>query len=351
MKILVDIGHPAHVHFYRKPIQIWLENGHQVLITSRHKEIATDLLDALKIEHHVLSSINDGTIRGMAVELISRDIKLFHLVRKERPDIMTGIGGTYVAHVGLLTRIPSIIFYDTENATLANLITYPFCRLVVVPNCYKSWLPPWSIKYPGYHELSYLRPNNFTPDKGIAEQCGLSLNKPTFLIRTVSWQASHDLDEKGWTIQLLTQLVNFLEIHGKVIISSEGDLPDELKKHKYSGLPENIHHLMAYLSLYVGESATMASECAVLGVPSIYAANTGRGYTDEQEEKYKLVYNIQALEWPSFETALNEIFVTSTYEWVERRNRLLNDTIDVGGFIADLIMNYPESVSSKKNFF
>jgi len=40
---------------------------------------------------------------------------------------------------------------------------------------------------------------------------------------------------------------------------------------------------MAYCRAFIGESATMASEAAVLGVPAVYAAETGRSYTDEQE--------------------------------------------------------------------
>ena len=35
-------------------------------------------------------------------------------------------------------------------------------------------------------------------------------------------------------------------------------------------------------------SATMASECAVLGVPSVYVAKTSRGYIDEQAARYDL---------------------------------------------------------------
>jgi uncharacterized protein len=53
----------------------------------------------------------------------------------------------------------------------------------------------------------------------------------------------------------------------------------------------HIHHFLAFASLLVGESATMASECAVLGTPSFYISPIGRGYTDEQEKKYGLVFN------------------------------------------------------------
>ena len=65
--------------------------------------------------------------------------------------------------------------------------------------------------------------------------------------------------------------------------------------------------MLAHCRAFVGESATMASECAVLGVPAIYAAQTGRGYTNEQESRYGLVTNLRLLEWGSMQTAVDQI--------------------------------------------
>jgi len=351
MKILVDIGHPAHVHFFSGPIEIWRNHGCEIVITSRHKEIAVDLLDAKGIKHRPLSALNGNGIGSLARELVSRDRKLYQVVREEKPDILTGIGGVFVAHVGTLTRTPSVVFYDTENATLSNLITYPFSSLVVTPDCYQSWLPPWHLRYPGYHELSYLHPNHFHPNQEIAIACGLSTNRPTYLIRTVSWQASHDLSENGWSEDLLRRLTNYLSEHGKVIISAETALPDDLQQYRYQGPPEQIHHLMAFLSLFIGESATMASECAVLGVPAIYAAETGRGYTDEQEENYGLVKNVRNISWQYLKDAIDSFLATSKDTYAEKRQRLLNDKIDVSTFVAELIKDYPSSVRHFSNIF
>lgn len=351
MKILVDIGHPAHVHFYLRSIRSWLKSGHRVIVTSRKKEIATDLLDAIQVHHLVLSTMNDGTPFGMLKELVSRDYKLLKVVLKEKPDILTGIGGIYVAHTGFVTRTPSITFYDTENAKLSNLITYPFNSLVAVPDCYKAWLPPWNIRYPGYHELSYLHPENFRPDIEIARRCGLAADRPTFLLRVVSWQASHDLSEKGWNIALLERLTAYLQERGKVIISSETQLPPHLLKYGYQGPPELIHHLMAHLKLFIGESATMASECAVLGVPAVYAAETGRGYTDEQEERYGLVFNIRMLDWKVLKDCIDKVLKAPAENWQTKREKLLSDKIDVSKFVTQLILGYPSSMQEFKQQF
>ncbi len=349
--ILIDISHPAHVHFFINPIKIWQAQGCELFITSRQKEIATDLLDALKIPHQVISSMSSGGVINMGKELIKRDRSLLKVISRVKPDIMVAVGGVSIAHTGFLRRIPSIVFYDTENAHLQNMITYPFCSLVVAPECYGSWLPPWRLKYPGYHELSYLHPDCFTPDRETAVECGLDPDRKNFLIRVVSWQASHDLREKGWDVELLSETVQFLHERGNVMVSAEAELPAELQPFAYTGPPEKIHHLIAYLTMFVGESATMASECAVLGIPSIYAANTGRGYTDEQEEKFGLVKNVRELNWQQLHNSMMEMLGIHSAEYKNRRQKLLTKKTNVAEFVADLVCNYPGSVNRYKKSF
>ena len=139
MKILVDINHPAHVHFFRNPIRMLAERGHEILITSRDKEMAVPLLDSLGINHVMLSvQKKGGGLVALGRELIARDLALYKVAREFRPNVMLAIGGTFIAHVGFMTRIPSLVFYDTENAALQNAITYPFAGKVIVPRCYQA---------------------------------------------------------------------------------------------------------------------------------------------------------------------------------------------------------------------
>jgi predicted glycosyltransferase len=159
------------------------------------------------------------------------------------------------------------------------------------------------------------------------------------------------LTEKGWTPQLLRQTVEYLSRKGKVLISAEGELPEDLRLHAYTAPPEHIHHLMGHLALLVGESATMASECAVLGVPAIYAAQTGRGYTDEQEQNYQLVRNMTDLTWTNLKKTIDVMLAISADELHQCRARLLNDKIDVAAFVADLTVNYPESRKTYRKKF
>jgi predicted glycosyltransferase len=343
MRVLIDIGHPAHAHFFHHPIRLLQADGHEVLITSRDKEIALELLDELDIHHEPLSCLSKkGGIVALGKELIQRDIALYKVVRRYRPDIMAAIGGVFIAQVGWLTGIPSLVFYDTENATLQNAITYPFASCVLVPRCYEAWLPRQRhIRYAGYHELSYLHPNYFTANRETAVANGLAEKGDTFLIRLVSWQANHDIGENGWSVDMTRKAVAKLNQYGKVLISAEGSMPHDLEQHRYRGKVSAIHHVMAYCRGFIGESATMASECAVLGVPAIYAAETGRGYTNEQEERFGLVFNVSELKWEILEKAIDALLQPPPSHWVQARAKLLGEMIDVSRFIHRCITTFP----------
>lgn len=45
MRLLVDIGHPAHVHLFKNFMWEMERKGHEVLITATEKDIALKLLD------------------------------------------------------------------------------------------------------------------------------------------------------------------------------------------------------------------------------------------------------------------------------------------------------------------
>ena len=113
-----------------------------------------------------------------------------------------------------------------------------------------------------------------------------------------------------------------------------------------------MHNILAFATMLFGESATMASECAMLGVPSIYLDSTGRYYTRDLEEKYGLVFNYtESLE--DQEKAIHkglEILNTPNIldEWQKRRNKMLSEKIDVTAFLVWFVENYPESVKVMK---
>ncbi len=137
MRVLVDLVHPAHVHFFRNAISIWKNAGHDVLVTARDKDLAYRLLDLYGIPYVEMGKARHGRI-AIALELIYRCWKLWGVTSRFRPDVMLGIAGPGMAHVGWARSIPALVFTDTENAILSNRITFPFATAVHTPACYEN---------------------------------------------------------------------------------------------------------------------------------------------------------------------------------------------------------------------
>jgi predicted glycosyltransferase len=93
---------------------------------------------------------------------------------------------------------------------------------------------------------------------------------------------------------------------------------------------------MAHAQLVVGESATMSSEAAVLGVPAVFIATSGRGYTDDEEKRYGLVRHFTEDEYDRALGTIAELFAGSPRDLGRAaRERLLDDKIDVTQWMID----------------
>jgi predicted glycosyltransferase len=334
MRLLIDILHPAHVHFFRNFAQEMTARGHAVRFSARDKDCATELLDHYRIPYELLS--RQGTGLGLASELATRTLKLARLARSWRPDVMTGIMGPSIALAGRALGIPAVVFYDTEFAKQTNWFVYPMAHSVCTPDCYQGRVRGVHRTYAGYHELAYLHPHRFTHDAARLAAFGVSRDEPYSILRFVSWQAIHDVAEKGLTGSQKRHLIDVLERHGRVLISSEAALPPELEPWRVKGPTQDIHHLLAFAQMIVGESATMSSEAAVLGVPAIFIAKTGRGYTDDQERSYGLVRHFRETEFDAAVEAIRELFARGPRAMGQAaRQRLLEDKIDVTRWMVE----------------
>lgn len=352
MRIIIDIGHPAHVHLFKNLIWNLEKKGHKITIPARDKDVTMLLLKAYKLEYENRGKGYDGFF-GKAAGIIETNRRLYKIAKKTKPDLLIGVHNPYIAQVSKLIRKPSIIFTDTEHAKLANKLTFPFATVICTPSCFAKKLGKKQVRYNGYHELAYLHPNYFEPDPSVLNEIGLSTDDKYIILRFVSWSASHDVREHGFDFETKQRFINELESYGTVFITSETKLGRKFDKYRIGISPEKIHHLLYYATLYVGEGATMASEAAVLGTPAIYLNTLRLGYLDEQEVKYGLVHNFSNLETAqkhAFEKVLMLLGDNCLKEkWQKRREELLKEKIDVTKWMTEFIENYPESYKEVNN--
>jgi predicted glycosyltransferase len=295
VRLLFDILHPTHVHIFRNLIAELETRGHEVLITMREKDVARALLDQYGLPYQVVSKQRSGP--GLALEFLERGARLWGVTRRFEPHFLVGCMGPSIASVGRLRRALSrdrariVVFYDTEMATLTNSFVYPLADYVCTADCYQAQVNGNHITYPSYQQLAYLHPKRFSPDPEVVRRLGVDPGSRYFLVRFVSYQASHDLGVNSIPLQKKLGLVRALSEHGRVLVSSEASVPAELLPYVLKLPARDMHHVLAFATLLVGESATMASEAACLGVKAVYISPHGRGYTDDQQQRYGLVEN------------------------------------------------------------
>lgn len=339
MRILIDIGHPAHVHYFRNLNKELGKKGYEFLYTARDKEATIQLL-----KHYKLNYISLGkpykTIAGKIWGLAWFTFLIFCISLKFKPDMF--INATmYSAFVAWILNKPHLSFEDTFNMEQVCLYR-PFTTYIFTGKYPHPDLGKKEIRYDGYQELMYLHPKRFTPDRSVLKELNVKEGEKYFILRFVSWDASHDIGQSGLTLEQKRQLVDLLRQHGKVFISSEKKIEAEFEPYEFRLPLEKMHDALAFADLFVGEGATMASECAALGTPAVYVNSMEAGTIDEQE-KYGLVYHFRNGNGVIEKT--RELISDSGLKekCKKARGKLLSEKIDVTAFLVWFIENWPSS--------
>lgn len=342
-RILVDIGHPAHVHLFRNAINEWRSRGHSVVITIRDKDITARLLDAYGFSYSIASKARNGFI-GLAFEMVEHDIGVLKAAIKNRSKILIGTS-VAITHVAPLIGAKSILFSEDDASVAKTFVrlSYPFASKIVTPTTLGENHGRKHIQYEGYQKLAYLNPKYFTPDPTIKEKLGIRHDEPYFLMRFVTLKAAHDVGEFGMDVDLQRELVTFLEKFGKVFITSERKLADDLEKYRFNLNPSEIHHALNYAKIFIGDSQSMAVEASILGVPSVRINSFADrcSILQELQKKYELSYAF-------FPSQRNEIFILLKNwlendqlgeDWNKKRAKLLEDKIDVTEWMVEFVEN------------
>ena len=300
---------------------------------------------------------------GKVWGLLQFNFSMLRTLLQFRPDISLGHSSMYAAQMSWLLGIPHLSVEDTGNMEQVRLYK-PFAKAILVPESFHRELGNKMIRYAGNHELAYLHPNQFTPDEvyQLPENSSFKFHHPSpvtrhhspvtchpfIILRFVAWHASHDKGHNGISIENKRKAFKEFSKFGQVFISAEGSLPEDLEPYRLSIPQEKFHDVLASASLVYGESATVASEACCLGVPAIYLDNTGRCYTQEEEEKYGLIFNFTESAEDQERSIQKGIELLSTpgirEEWQKRRDRMLDDKIDITAFLVWFVENWPESM-------
>lgn len=352
MRILIDIGHPAHVHLFKNLICRLKERNHEVTITVKEIPSTIALLEKLELQYISIGKKKDNLFLKGFYQILYF-LKLLLIVRKKKISLTIGSSIT-IAHLTPITGIPSLVFDDDDDNVEPLFVKYghEYASQVLTPSSIKRKTRK-AVYYNGTHELAYLHPSYFKPDPTVFDDLGVNTDTPFFILRFVAFKGYHDGGMSGFTLESKKILIRFLEKYGRVFITSEKQLEPEIEKYRIKISPEKIHSLLFYATMFIGDSQTMTSEACILGTPAVKMNTFAHllSVPDELENKYKLCYSYKPEEFDDLMNKIEELISNKDLKiiWHDRRDVFLKDKIDVTAFFIWFIENYPESYEIMKN--
>ena len=373
MRAALFFGHPAHFHMLKYVAEGLKVHGHEVFFVIKKKDILETLCQNAGFKYFKIREGRTGSKIGLIKSVLGMEYHMWKFLKRNKIDIL--VGSTLSFTASKINRISVIAMGEDDADVVPNYakLVYPFASCVLTPDsCDNGRWNIKSSKYPGYHELAYLHPNHFTPLREVVEGYGIDVEKPYFVLRFASLNAHHDAGIKGINTEIAQRLIDILSPHGRIYITSERPLEPQFEQYRIHINPLDMHHVMAFASLYIGDSQTMAAEAGVLGVPFVrFNDFVGRiGYLRELEDVYELGYGIHATQLKSEELirradgSVQPSGVEELYKRVEqlvsipsderratfqsRREKMLSDKIDCAKFLTWFIEHYPASVEETK---
>lgn len=308
-----------------------------------------ELLDSCQIPY-IKRKNYPKSLLGKLINIPFTDALVIKYAMAFKPDILLGFSGTHIAHAGWILRRPSVVIDDTEHAKLAHASYKPFASFILTPKWFNKNMGEKHIRFDSYMELCALHPDYYTPDGSVKSLLGLKENEEYIILRFISWDASHDIGQKGLTLEAKRSIVERYKDRYRIFISAEKEIPPDLEQYRLKIPAAKLHDVLAFAKLYIGEGSTTASECAVLGTPAIYINSLVVGNCKEEEEKYNLCYNYTK---PlGFLQKADEILMMndSNSHYALNRSKLIFDKINPTAFFIWFFENFPESVKFlKKN--
>ena len=382
MNIGLFLGHPAHFHMLKIAAANLIDKGHNVKFVIKKKDILEKLLIDAGYSYTSIREGRTNGLIGLVKSVVGMELNMCQFLKKNKINIL--IGSTLSFASSQIMRVPTIIMGEDDSDVVPKYakMVYPWANEILTPVvCDNGKWNSKSTKYPSYHELAYLHPNHFTPSREVVEGYGIDTNKPYFILRFASLNAHHDNGIKGINTEVAQNLVDILKPHGQIYITSERELEPQFEPYRIRINPLDMHHVMAFASLYIGDSQTMAAEAGVLGTPFVrFNDFVGRiGYLRELEDTYELGYGIHASVLPADSpicradgtaqpSGVEQLYATvkrlvampevvdsrksnaeSPSVFASRREKMLRDKIDYAKFLTWFIENYPASAKDTKD--
>jgi predicted glycosyltransferase len=334
-RVFFDLNHPADFHFFKHLI-IWMRSQDYVIkIVARDKECLHMLLDDAGLNYTSRGS-GKHTLQGKYLYAVWILLLLLVELIRFRPTIAMSLSSPYLAVLTRILRIACVTFDDTDNnprlLPLIKKSTY-----LLSPATYPYKFHKGHFHLPALKELAYLHPTQFQHSH---EQAGVFL-------RITRTDSIHHTDASVLDQHLVIKKMKQLSKSQTIFLSSETGLALGNEKAIHRANPIRIHKNLAQCRVFWGNSATMAAEAAVLGIPAIFISAEKFAYISELES-YGLLYHYHPDDIYSSLEKLNSILSGDppTSRFKKSREILLGEKMDMTAFMIWFIDTLPESAST-----
>ena len=221
--------------------------------------------------------------------------KYIKRILKYRPTLIISKASPYAVLISKVFKIKTIITPDSEVVLLTQKFVAPLATRTITPVCFNKSLGHKHTKISALFENCYLDPKVFSPSMTILDKYGINIKNKYTIVRFVGWSANHDLGKRGFSNDEKVRLIFELSKLSDIYISTEIELPVQLEKYILKCKSKDIHSILHYANLYIGDSQSMATEAALLGTPSLrynsFVGNNDMSNFIFLQNKYEMLFN------------------------------------------------------------
>lgn len=283
MRIWLDLGHPADVLFFRPLINLMIEKGHDVKITTRDFAETLGLMNMLGIEYEIIGRHGGGNLLKKGMNLMNRSLAMMWWKYGQGSDVAASLNQYAQCVAAFMAGIPSVTTMDYEYQP-ANHLSFRLARRVIVPEFFPEdalrlyGASPRKVRrYPGLKEEVYL--SCFEPDPAFLDNLKLDNGKIIVTVRPPATFALYHRFENP----VFSELMDWLGDQSDVLIvflPRTDHQRDLFLKKNYRNVfipPQALDgpNLLFHSDLVVSAGGTMNREAAVLGTP-VYTVFAGR---------------------------------------------------------------------------